>query len=198
MLREQLHTVVELECEVLEEEARVRRVEREDNRLVVRRLNRLDVLLHVPAVGQLLVVLEQVEGERHVIGSEGLAVAPLGLLADIDRDRGVVLSVGVAGREPGDHVVSESGVIEKGLPHGSIALLVRRSGSIRVPNPHVGVLATRPTIEIDQRAITRHIGMSRCSTSLARVEETKGARNRGRTRSTAETQDSLASLLEFH
>ena len=196
MLREQLHAVVELEREVLEEEARVRRVEREDNRLVVRCLNRLDVLLHVPAVGQLLVVLEQVEGEGHVIRGEGLTVTPLGTLADVDGERAEVLGIRVAGGKPRDHVVSEGGIIEERLPEGSVANLMGCAGCVRVANAGVGELSATATKHHAQGATTGKFRRLRASFTC--VEEAKSARNRGRTRSTSETQHPFTSLLKFH
>ena len=198
MLGEQLDAVVELEGEVLEQEPWVRRRERELDGQVVDCADRSDVLLHVGGIREFEVALEQVEGELDVTRGEWLPVTPLHTLADVDREAGEVLGVGVAGGQPRDHLVGEGRVVEQALPQGGVANLVRCAWRVRVADARVAELPAAAAADNLERPVTRDIRGRALSRGDARFHPAQASRHGGHGPHGSRPQYGLACVPAFH
>ncbi len=78
------------------------------------------------------IVLQHVEGEDHVIGVEGLAVAPFDTFTNVDRQFGEVIVVLIAGGQPGNLLIGEGRVEVERLPQRGAADLMGGAGGIGI------------------------------------------------------------------
>ena len=128
-------TGIELFGQHFELEARRRGLEVHLHGQVVDDIGRGDELGEVRVVGQLGIVQLAIEGELDVLGGDGSAVRPLGVLVQLDLERGKgVVGIFHAVGQPRNILALEDGEVHQRLPHEGIAFLVGIAGE----RPRIG------------------------------------------------------------